>query len=338
MTKPTFALVLAAFWPYTAILENLGGHIMMYEVTIIGSGPAGLTAAIYTRRAELSTLVVSGVQPGGQLTITSAVDNFPGFPDGIEGPELMDRIRRQAEKFGAELDYGEVTAVDLDTRPFKLTIGKKTIETRAIIIATGSACRWLGLESELKLRGKGVSACATCDGFFFTGKRVAVIGGGDAAIEEATFLTRFASRVTIVHRRGELRASRAMQKKALENPKIDYEWNSVVEDILDSAQNRVTALVLKNVETGARKELPIDGVFVAVGHEPATAVFKGKIELDAKGYVVTDGTRTSVPGVFAAGDVQDSRYRQAISAAGSGCRAAIDALKFLAGENALPGW
>jgi thioredoxin reductase (NADPH) len=310
----------------------------MYDVTIIGSGPAGLTAAIYARRAELATLVVSGGQPGGQLTITSAVDNFPGFPDGIEGPELMERMHAQAAKFGVEFDLGEVTAVDLGTKPFKITIGKRIAETRAVIIATGSACRWLGLESETKLRGKGVSACATCDGFFFTGKHVAVLGGGDAAIEEATFLTRFASRVTIVHRREELRASKAMQKRALDSPKIDFEWNSTVEDVLDPAQNKVTALVLKNVKTGEMKEFPVDGVFVAIGHEPATSLFKGKIELDAKGYVVTRGTRTSVAGVFAAGDVQDPRYRQAISAAGSGCQAAIEALKFIAGEDALPGW
>jgi thioredoxin reductase (NADPH) len=247
-------------------------------------------------------------------------------------------MRKQAEKFGVDFDLGEITAVDLEAKPFTVALGKKTIETRTIIIATGSACRWLGLESETKLRGKGVSACATCDGFFFTGKHVAVVGGGDAAIEEAAFLTRFASRVTIVHRRDELRASKAMRKRALDNPKIDYEWNSAVEDILDPAKNRVTALVLKNVKTGVRKELPVDGVFVAVGHEPATGAFKGSIELDEKGYVVTRGTRTSVPGVFAAGDVQDPRYRQAISAAGSGCQAAIDALKFLEGEDALPGW
>ncbi|MFA4947065.1 MAG: thioredoxin-disulfide reductase [Candidatus Krumholzibacteriia bacterium] len=310
----------------------------MYDVTIIGSGPAGLTAAIYTRRAELATLVVSGAQPGGQLTITSAVDNFPGFPDGIEGPELMERMRAQAAKFGAEFDLGEVTAIDLETKPFTIAIGKRAVETRAIIVATGSACRWLGLESEMKLRGKGVSACATCDGFFFTGKHVAVLGGGDAAIEEATFLTRFASRVTIVHRREELRASKAMQKRALDNPKIDFEWNSTVEDMLDPAQNKVTALVLKNVKTGETKELPVDGIFVAIGHEPATRLFRGKIDLDEKGYIVTRGTRTSVEGVFAAGDVQDPRYRQAVSAAGSGCQAAIEALKFLTGEDALPGW
>lgn len=310
----------------------------MYDVTIIGSGPAGLTAAIYTRRAELATLVISGAQPGGQLTITSEIENFPGFPEGIQGPELMERIRAQAAKFGAEFDLGEVTAVDLGTKPFKVTIGKRIVETRAIIVATGSACRWLGLESETKLRGKGVSACATCDGFFFTGKHVAVVGGGDAAIEEATFLTRFASRVTVVHRRDELRASKAMQKRALDNPKIDFEWDSIVEDVLDPAKNKVTALVLRNVKTGSKKELPVDGVFVATGHDPATSLFRGKIDLDEKGYIVTRGTRTSVNGVFAAGDVQDPRYRQAISAAGSGCQAAIEALKFIEGEDAQPGW
>jgi thioredoxin reductase (NADPH) len=310
----------------------------MYDVTIIGSGPAGLTAAIYARRSELATLVVSGAQPGGQLTITSEVDNFPGFPEGIQGPELMNRMQQQAEKFGAEFDFGEATAVDLGGTPFKVTIGKRVVETRSIIVATGSACRWLGLESETKLRGKGVSACATCDGFFFTGKHVAVVGGGDAAIEEATFLTRFASRVTVVHRRNELRASKAMQKRALDNPKIDFEWNSTVEEILDPAKNKVTALILRNVETGAKKELPVDGVFVATGHEPATGLFKGKLDLDEKGYIVARGTRTSVNGVFAAGDVQDPRYRQAISAAGSGCHAAIEALKFIAGEEAQPGW
>ncbi len=311
----------------------------MYDIVIIGSGPAGLTAAIYTRRAELSTLVVTGMEPGGQLTITSTVDNFPGFPEGIEGPELMERMRKQAERFGTEFLMGEATEVDFSSKPFKISIGRKVLEARAVIIATGSRYRWLGLESELKLRGKGVSACATCDGFFFTGKRVAVIGGGDAALEEANFLARFASSVKIIHRRDEFRASKAMQRKVKENPKIEVIWNSVVEDIMDPSQNKVTGLVLKDTKTGEKRELPVDGVFVAIGHDPSTSIFKGKIELDDRGYiVVTDGTKTSVPGVFAAGDVADPRYRQAISAAGSGCRAAIDALAFLQGENAVPSW
>ncbi|UCF06897.1 MAG: thioredoxin-disulfide reductase [bacterium] len=311
----------------------------MYDVTIIGSGPAGLTAAIYTCRSELKTLVIEGTAAGGQLMITSEVENFPGFPEGIEGPELMSKMRSQAERFGAEFKGGDVTGVKLESRPFEVTIGSETIETKTLIIASGAQSRWLGLEAEEKLRGKGVSACATCDGFFFTDREVAVIGGGDAAIEEATFLTRFARKVTIVHRRDELRAGKAMQKKALDNEKIAFEWNSVLEDILDVNENKVTAVVLKNVKTGESKELPVDGVFIAIGHDPSTSVFKGKIELDEKGYIVTKNiTRTSVPGVFAAGDVQDTRYRQAITAAGSGCMAAIDALKFLEGEEVSAGW
>jgi thioredoxin reductase (NADPH) len=311
----------------------------MYDVAIIGSGPAGLTAAIYTRRADLETVVVEGMAAGGQLVITTAVENFPGFPEGVQGPELMDRMKKQAQKFGAEFTSGDITAVDFDSRPFKLTVGSASIEARTVIIATGSSSRWLGLEAEKKLMGKGVSGCATCDGFFFSGKEIAVVGGGDAAIEEATFLTRFASKVTVIHRRDELRASKAMQKKVLENDKIEFAWNSIVEDILDVKQNKVTAVALKDVKTGERRELPVEGVFIAIGHEPATKIFKGKLELDERGYIVTkNNTRTSVPGVFAAGDVQDSRYRQAISAAGSGCMAAIDALKFLEGEDVSPGW
>jgi len=310
----------------------------MYDVVIIGAGPAGLTAAIYTGRADLKTLVIEGTSPGGQLMITSTVENFPGFPDGIDGPELMDRMRKQAEKFGAEFISGEAKDVKLDSKPYRVLVGDNWIDTKTIIIATGSSARWLGLESESKLRGKGVSGCATCDGFFFTGKHVAVVGGGDAAIEEATFLTRFASKVTIIHRRDQLRASKAMQKKAFDNPKIEFEWDSVVEDILDVNENRVTAVVLKNVKTGEKKELPVDGVFIAIGHDPATSIFKDKLELDKKGYIIANGTKTSVPGVFAAGDVADYRYRQAISAAGTGCMAAIEALKFIEGENATGGW
>ncbi len=311
----------------------------MHDVAIIGSGPAGLTAAIYTARAGLGTVVFEGLSPGGQLMITTEVENFPAFPDGIQGPELMQRMRKQAEKFGVEIVSGEVTAVEFGSRPFTIQVGSKGFEAWAVIIATGSSSRWLGLESEQELRGKGVSACATCDGFFFNGKEIAVVGGGDAAIEEATFLTRFASKVTVIHRREELRASKAMQEKAMSNKKIEFAWNSVVEDILDVHQNKVTAIVLKNVKTNETRELPVEGVFVAIGHEPATKVFKGKIELDDHGYIVVkDNTRTSVPGVFAAGDVKDPRYRQAISAAGSGCMAAIDAFKFLEGEEAWPGW
>ena len=311
----------------------------MYDVAIIGSGPAGLTAAIYSCRAELKTAVIEGMSSGGQLMITSTVDNFPAFPEGIQGPELMDRIRKQAVKFGTEIISGDVKAADLDSKPFVLTVGSNTIEARSLIIATGSSSRWLGLDSETALRGKGVSACATCDGFFFTDKEIAVVGGGDAAIEEATFLTRFASKVTVIHRRDELRAGKAMQKMAMDNEKISFAWDSTVEDILGVEENRVTAVRLKNVKTGEISDLPVEGVFIAIGHDPATKIFDGKIELDERGYIVTkENTKTSVPGVFAAGDVQDPRYRQAISAAGSGCMAAIDALKFLQGEDVSPGW
>lgn len=311
----------------------------MYDVTILGSGPAGLTAAIYTGRAGLGTLVVEGMAAGGQLMITTDVENFPAFPEGIQGPELMKRIREQAKKFGAEFKQGDASEVELGESPFTIHIGSETIETKTIIVATGSQSRWLGLDSEAALLGKGVSACATCDGFFFKDRRVAVVGGGDAAIEEAIFLTQFASKVTVIHRREELRASRAMQKKALENEKIEFEWDSVVEDILDAEQGKVTAVVLKNVKSGDTKKIPLDGVFVAIGHNPATEIFKGKLKLDEKGYIVTTrNTRTSVAGVFAAGDVQDPRYRQAISAAGSGCMAAIDAFKYVKGEEESIGW
>jgi thioredoxin reductase (NADPH) len=311
----------------------------MYDVTILGSGPAGLTAAIYTGRAGLGTLVVEGMSAGGQLMITTDVENFPAFPEGIQGPELMKRIKEQAKKFGAELRQGDAGGVNLETSPFTITIGSGTIETKTIIVATGSQSQWLGLEAEEALRGRGVSACATCDGFFFKDREVAVVGGGDAAIEEATFLTQFARKVTVIHRRDELRAAQAMQKKVFDNKKIEFAWDSVVEDILDVEQGKVTAVVLKNVKSGETTELPIDGVFIAIGHTPATEIFKGKLKLDEKGYIVTTRyTRTSVPGVFAAGDVQDPRYRQAISAAGSGCMAAIDAFKYIKGEEESIGW
>ena len=310
----------------------------MYDVTILGSGPAGLTAAIYTGRADLRTLVVEGLSVGGQLMITTTVENFPGFPEGVEGPELMDRIRKQAEKFGAEFKLGDAEEIKLDEHPFKVKVSNEWHETRSVIVATGSSSRWLGLESEKKLMGRGVSGCATCDGFFFMGKDVAVIGGGDSAIEDATFLTRFAKKVTIIHRRDQLRASKAMQKKAFNDPKIEFIWDSVVEDILDVNENKVTGIVLKNVKTDEKTTFPVDGVFIAIGHEPATSIFKGKLELDDHGYIVTEGVKTSVPGVFAAGDVQDPRYRQAISAAGTGCMAGIEVLKYIEGEQATGGW
>jgi thioredoxin reductase (NADPH) len=305
----------------------------MYDVAIIGSGPAGLTAAIYTTRAGMKTAVIDGLTPGGQLMITTDVENFPGFPEGITGPELMERMREQAKRFGADFIGEELSDIDTAGPPFRLKVGANTIEAKSVIIATGSSARWTGVPSEVKLRGKGVSACATCDGFFFTGKEIAVVGGGDTAIEEATFLTRFASKVTVIHRRDELRASKAMQAKALSNKKIAFEWDSVVEDILGAEEDRVTGLLLKNVKTGKTKTLPVDGVFVAIGHTPATGLFKGKIELDDKGYIAVRGrTGTSVPGIFVAGDVGDPHYRQAISAAGMGCMASIDALRYIEGE------
>jgi len=311
----------------------------MHDVIIIGSGPAGLTAAVYTARAGLDTLVVEGMSAGGQLMITSDVENFPGFPDGIQGPELMQRMRTQAEKFGAAFKSGDVTAVSFSDENRSVSVGEETIEAKSVIIATGSSSRWLGLESETALRGRGVSGCATCDGFFFADKEIAVIGGGDAAIEEATFLTRFASKVTVVHRRDELRASKAMQEKAFGMEKIVFEWDSVVEEILGVDEGKVTGIVVRNVKTDETKTIPLEGVFVAIGHDPATAAFSDQIELDERGYVVVkDGTHTSAPGVFAAGDVKDKRYKQAISAAGSGCMAAIDAFKFIEGEGASIGW
>jgi thioredoxin reductase (NADPH) len=302
----------------------------MRDVIILGSGPAGLTAGVYAARAHLKPLIVDGHEPGGQLTLTTMVENFPGFPDGLMGPELIRAMRQQAERFGAEFRQGTAAAADLSRRPFRVTFDATSEECRSLIVATGASAKMLGLDSERKLVGHGVSTCATCDGFFFQEQRVMVVGGGDSALEEALFLTKFAKQVTVVHRRDKLRASKIMQEKAFGNPKIRFLWDSVPEEILDVSQQRVTAVRVRNVKTGATSEEPMDGVFVAIGHTPNTAIFAGLLEMDAVGYIVTHGgTKTSVPGVFAAGDVQDHVYRQAITAAGSGCMAAIDAERFL---------
>jgi thioredoxin reductase (NADPH) len=302
------------------------------NVIIIGSGPAGLTAALYASRANLNPLLIEGLEAGGQLMLTTLVENWPGHPKGVMGPDLIADIRTQAEHFGAEIGRGHVKEVDLSKRPFTVVTADDTYTCRTLIIATGASARLLGLPSERALMGHGVSTCATCDGYFFRGKPIAVVGGGDTAMEEAIFLTRFATHVSVVHRRDSLRASKIMQDKALANPKISFEWNTEVEEIKDTGRGEVTAAALLNTKTGERKDLPVDGVFIAIGHTPNTSLFRGKLEMDTNGYICThDGTRTSVPGVFACGDVQDHIYRQAVTAAGSGCMAAIDAEKYLEG-------
>ncbi len=306
-----------------------------YHVLIIGSGPAGLTAAIYSARANLSPLVIEGRQPGGQLTTTTEVENFPGFEHGIQGPELMDVTRKQAERFGTEIVVDTVTEVALEKHPFKVTLESGAALTcDALIVASGASAKYLGLPKEQELLGHGVSACATCDGFFFRGKEVAVVGGGDTAMEEANFLTKFATRVHLVHRREEFRASKIMVQRALDNPKIQVHYNSVVTDILGEPSTGVKGVQLKNTVTGEERTLHVNGYFAAIGHQPNTAIFEGKLDMNVTGYIRIEhpSTRTSVPGVFAAGDVADYIYRQAISAAGEGCKAAIDAERWLAAE------
>jgi thioredoxin reductase (NADPH) len=310
--------------------ENLEDSDEIYDVIIIGSGPAGLTAAIYTSRSQLRTLLVAGAMWGGQLMLTMEVENFPGFQEGILGPDLMDNMRKQVERFDAELIFEDATAVDFSSKPFKVTVGSKVYQGKSAIVATGASAKWLGLESESRLRGRGISVCATCDAAFFKDKKAVVVGGGDTAMEEALALSKFVREVRVIHRRDELRASKILQERVFKNPKIDIVWNSTVQEIL--GKDKVEGVRLKKVDSDEEFELACDAVFIAIGYNPNTEIFKGQVELDEKGYVVVnDGTETSVEGVFAAGDVKDYRYRQAVTAAGEGCKAALDAGKYLEG-------
>lgn len=301
-------------------------------VVVIGTGPAGLTAALYSGRANLNPLVIEGIEAGGQLMLTTMVENWPGYRDGILGPDLMTELRAQAGRFGAEFVQGDVASVDTSARPFKIQVGKTAYTADALIVATGASAKWLDLGVDKQLSGRGVSTCATCDGYFFKGKHVAVVGGGDTAMEEAIYLSKLASQVTVIHRRDTLRASKVMQDKALNDPKISFVWNSAVTDIKDITKGEVTGVVLTDTVTGAVTEMAVDGVFIGIGHVPNTKLFAGQLTLNEAGYIQThDGSRTNVPGVFAAGDVQDHVYRQAVTAAGSGCMAAMDAERFLSG-------
>ncbi len=315
--------------------RNLTSSMAIRNVVIIGSGCAGHTAALYTARAKLEPLVIEGHEPGGQLSLTTLVENFPGFPEGIQGPELIANMRRQAERFGAEYQLAHVTSADLSKNPFTLQIGKDTIQTRTLIIASGASARWLGLPSEQALIGHGVSSCATCDGFFFSGKEIAVIGGGDSAMEEALFLTRFATKVSLIHRRDEFRASKIMLERAKQHEKIRFVPNTVVEEVNDVAKKEVTGLKLRDVKSGRVSELPVSAMFLGIGHIPNAKIFDGQLDMDQDGYLkTTNNVFTKVPGVFACGDVQDRRYRQAITAAGSGCMAALEVEKFLEEKSA----
>lgn len=299
-----------------------------YKIIIIGSGPAGLTAGIYAARANLKPLIVAGLTFGGQLMLTTEVENFPGFPKGIMGPELMQNMIAQAERFGAEVVYDDVTKVDFSKKPFTLEVGKETYTADSVVTATGASSLWLGIPSEEKFRGKGVSSCATCDGFFFKDREIIVVGGGDSAMEEASYLTKFASKVTLIHRRSEFRASKIMQDRVMNNPKISIMFNTTIEEFL--GDEKLRSVKLKDTVSGEVREVPIEGVFVAIGHKPNTDLFKGQLDLDDKGYIIPiENTRTKIPGVFVAGDVRDYRYRQAITAAGMGCMAALDAEHYL---------